>query len=180
MAKVVLIFVGGNSEIDKFIEHFSNGEDVNISHSAMLLLNSALESTGMKEENDPYPGVWLHDPAKYVDNPYARFIEVEVPNLVAGEAEGRKLIGTPYGPGDCFRAGVYEMLGWKIPDNALTVDCSEMVTRVVRSMEVPVLPELEPGQIAPARLFRSIMQDWNGQDVTYRYRQYDPVSFSNG
>ncbi|WP_094607718.1 hypothetical protein SPSIL_009200 [Sporomusa silvacetica DSM 10669] len=174
MAKVVLIFVGGDSEIDKFIEHFSNGEDVNISHAAMLLLNSTLESTGVKEGNDPYPGVWPHDPAKYVDNPYAKFIEIEVPNLTAGEAEARKLIGTPYGPGDCFRAGVYEMFGWKIPDNAFTMDCSEMDARVVRAMEVPVLPELEPGQIAPARLFRSIMQDWQGKDVTYRFRGGTP------
>jgi|GEM_PF-1528328 len=170
MPKVIVIFVGGYSKIDNLIEGVSGGVEDNISHAAMLLLGSTLESTGEKEEHDLYPGVWPHSPTKYIGNPNAKFIEVEVPDLAAGEEKARQLIGTLYGYSSCVKTGVYEIFGVKIPNIIPVMDCSQMDVEVLRVMGLNILPDIPACCIAPAPLYKSIMEDWGGKDVTDQYR----------
>ena len=169
MAKVVLIFVGGDSFIDEKIEKVSKSGDMNISHVAALLWGT-YESTGIKEEEDPYPGVWIHRPDKFFGNPYARFIEVEIPDIAGFEAEARRLLGTRYGYPDCAATAVFDLTGIQLPDSDNTVHCSETITRLCRGGQLNALPEITPGCIDPFRLFTSIVNEFGGIDVTDRYR----------
>ena len=123
MDKVTLIFVGGDTTIDKFITDVTGG---NKSHVAGLIFDSIYESTGMAEEYDPYPGVWLHSPDKYKNNQQAEFIDVAIPDIGALKEKARKLLGTPYGYIDCLKGGVFDLLGIELPDTTWTMDCSEV------------------------------------------------------
>ena len=167
MSKVTLIFVGGDGRVDKLIEGVSGGD---VSHVACLLFDSVYESTGMKEESDPYPGVWLHRPDKYNGNPDAQVIEVEVPNIEGLKAEARRLLGTPYAFGGCVKTGIFDMLEIELPDNDWTMHCSETVTRLLRGGELPVLQKNKAGVIDPYYLKKSILGDWHGQDITDQLR----------
>jgi poly-gamma-glutamate capsule biosynthesis protein CapA/YwtB (metallophosphatase superfamily) len=62
---IKIILVGGDSQVDKFIQAFENG---NKTHVAGVMFGSVLESLGVKSPGDLYPGVWLHDPNKYDGN----------------------------------------------------------------------------------------------------------------
>jgi len=173
MAKVVLVFVGGDSFIDEEIEKVSKSGDVNISHVAALLWGT-YESTGIKEDDDPYPGVWIHRPNKFFDNPYARFIEIEVPDMNGFEAEARRLLGTRYGLPDCASTAVFDLTGIQLPDSDKLVHCSETITRLCRCGKMDVLPNIKAGCIDPFRIFMTVISDFDGQDVTYRYRELTP------
>jgi len=153
MAKVTLIFIGGDSKVDKLITGVTGGTK---SHVAGLLFDGTYESLGMKDESDLYPGVWLHNPNKYIGNPDAEFVEIEVPDIKALEAEARNLLGTPYGYTDCVRTGVYELFGTIIPDNAYTMDCSETWTRLLRAGKLDILPEVPAGCISPVKLYEGV------------------------
>lgn len=137
-SKVVMVFVGGDSWLDKEIETVSEGD---VSHAAGILFDSTYEAIGLKEETDKYPGVWLHRLNKYNGNPYAKFIEVEIPDIEGLKDEARKLLGTLYGYMNCGRTAVYDLTGIQIPDNSLTVMCSETWTRLLRGGKVNVLPD---------------------------------------
>jgi hypothetical protein len=158
MPEVTVGFAGGDTSVDKVIEWFSHGEDVDISHAFIMLFDSTYESTGKKEESDPYPGVWLHNPQKFIDDSHAKFVTIDVPDIEAGKELARQLLGTPYGYTDCLRTGIEEIIGKSVPDNDYTMHCSETVTRILRAMGVNVCPELEPGDISPVRLYKSIIE----------------------
>ncbi|VBB05091.1 Hypothetical protein LUCI_0297 [Lucifera butyrica] len=153
MANLTLIFVGGDSEVDKIIQGATHGP---YSHVAGIILNSTLESLGMKDRSDPYPGVWLHDPDKYRDSPDAEFIEVEIPDLMAAESEARKLIGSPYGYVDCVRGGLYDLTGVKLPGNLLAMNCSETWTRILHAGGLKVLNDVAPDCVTPMDLRRAV------------------------
>ena len=153
MAKVTLIFVGGESKIDKLITGITGGTK---SHVAGLLFDGVYESTGLKEESDLYPGVWLHNPDKYLGNPDVEFVTIEIPNMDSLQAEARKLLGTPYGYTDCLRTGAYELLGISIADNAYVMDCSETWTRLLRAGGLNVLANIQPGCVSPSRLYGEV------------------------
>ena len=165
MAKMLVGFVGGDTRLDKFIEDFSHGTDVDISHAFLMLFGSTYESTGAKEEEDPYPGVWLHSPDKFRSDPHARFVVVDVPDRRAGEDKARALLGTLYGYTDCVETGLQELFSISIPDNALTMHCSETVTRILRAAGLAVLPDLEAGSVSPAHLYRELMEAHNGREI---------------
>jgi hypothetical protein len=166
MDRVTLISVGGDSKIDNLIKDVSPGaKKYGKSHVAMLLFDGVYESTGLKEEYDPYPGVWLHNPHKYDNNPGATFIEVEVPDIEAMEDEARRLLGTPYGYTDCVKTGLYELFGIEIPDNDWGIMCSELCTRLFRTGKVPILPEVPAGCISPERLTETILYGGYGQKI---------------
>lgn len=167
MSKLVLVFVGGDSKVDQLIENISQGD---VSHVACLLFDSIFESTGMKEESDPYPGVWLHRPDKYIDNPDAKFIEVDVPDIEGLKAEARRLLGTPYAYGGCLKTGLYDVLDIQLPDNDWTMHCSETIARLLRGGQVLVLPSLKPGVIDPFRLKMEVLYRFHGQDITEQLR----------
>lgn len=154
MDKLTLIFVGGDSFIDKAIEEVSKGD---VSHTACILFDSVYESTGLKEAEDKYPAVWLHDPDKYTDNPYAKFIQLEIPDMAALKAEARKLLGSPYGYVDCIRAGIFDLLNMQIPDSDFAMDCSETVARLIRAGGINILPDVQAGCIDPARLYKEVL-----------------------
>lgn len=162
MGKVIYVFVGGNDKIDKIITSVSGGDK---SHVAIKLFDCILESTGEREETDPYPGVWLHSPDKYDNNPYAEFIEVEIPDIEGFKNEARKLLGTPYGYSDCIRTGVFDLLGIEIPDNDWVMDCSELGTRLARAGKLDILPNIEAGCIDPMRLRNAILDGGYGKII---------------
>ncbi len=162
MSTLTLIFVGGNSFVDKAIEKVSDGE---ISHTACFLFDSTYESTGEKEEYDLYSGVWLHSPNKYTGNPDAKFIQVEVPYFDALQEEARRLLGTPYGYAQCLRTGIFDILGMQPPSPEWTMHCSGTITRLLRAGGMNVLPDIQPGCIDPSRLYRAVMKDFGGLPV---------------
>jgi hypothetical protein len=162
MDKVTLIFVGGDTKVDKIITSVTGGV---YSHVAGFLFDSVYESTGQKEEGDPYPGVWLHDANKYNNNQYAEFIEVDIPDIEALKIEGRKLLGTPYGYIDCLRGGFFDLLGIKTLDNDWAMDCSETWTRLLRAGGLDILTNIEAGDITPARIRQAILDNGYGKII---------------
>jgi len=151
--KVTLIFVGGDSKVDKLITGVTGGTK---SHVAGLILDGTYESLGVKDGSDLYPGVWLHSPQKYLNNSDAEFVEIEVPNLDALKAEARRLLGRPYGYTDCIRTGIYEIFGIAVDDNDYVMDCSETWTRLLRAGGLDILPTIQPGCISPAKLYEGV------------------------
>lgn len=155
MAKITLGFIGGDSRVDKLLTGITGGDK---SHVAAYLFDGWLESTGIKEEYDPYPGVWLHSPDKYKNHPNAEFVEIDIPNMQALQEEARRLLGTPYGYSDCIRTGIYELLGIAITDNADVMDCSELCTRLLRTGDLAILPEVPAGCISPEKLLTTVKE----------------------
>lgn len=146
---VILIKGDHNNLVDDVIMDVSRGE---YSHSAIKILGSTLEALGQKDQGDLYPGVWLHAPDKYDNNPAAVFIQVELPDLAAAEAEARRLIGTLYGYTDCVRGGLHKLIGVDPVGNAITANCSETVTRILRAGGFDILPEVTPDCVTPVDL----------------------------
>jgi hypothetical protein len=175
MDKVVFGFVSGDTNIDRAIKFFSDSEYYDITHTFIMLFNSTLESTGCKEESDPYPGVWLHNPNKYINNSHARFIEIDVPDINALESEARKMIGSHYSIGSCIAYFVKKVANIDFPDFMRTCDCSELATQLLRAGERKVLRKYQANQVSPLMLFKWCMQN-GGKDVTNRYRQAIEVS----
>ena len=79
MDKIVVGFVGGNTNLDRAIKYFSDSEEYDITHAFTMILNSTCESRGIKEKSDPYAGVWLHDPDKFCSDITAT-IEAKIPH----------------------------------------------------------------------------------------------------
>jgi hypothetical protein len=175
MSSIIVGFVGGDTNLDRAIEFFSDAEYYDISHTFGLLFNSTLESTGCKEGNDPYAGVWLHNPNKYINNPHARFIEVEVPNMLALEKEARKMLGSFYSLGSCIAYFLKKIVNIDLPDFMRTCDCSELWTQLLRAGGRKVLQKYQSNQVSPLMLFKWTMQN-GGKDVTERYRTQKEVS----
>lgn len=154
MAKVTLIFVGGTGKVDKLITDVTGGM---YSHVAGFLFDSVYESTGMKEEQDPYPGVWLHRPDKYTGNPAVKYVEVEVPDLPGLQTEARRLLGRIYGYTDCVKGGLYDLLKIELPSNDYALNCSETWTRLLRAGGFDPLPGVPADVVTPADLYRAVM-----------------------
>lgn len=163
MEYLILGFAGGDAKI---IESVSDGLDINISHAFIYDRGLVWEATGIKEDHDLYSGFWPHDIKKYVGNPAVRYVLVPLPDITAARTEILRLVGTPYGGGDCFRAGVYALSGIQIPDNKAFVDCSESDVRAIRAGGMVILPDLEAGCIAPASLYKALIAA-GCQDVTH-------------
>lgn len=141
-----VILVGGDSTVDKLIQTVEGGKET---HVAGIMLGSIAEATGLKEKHDLYPGFWLHDPTKYDNNPDATFYNVEVPDIEAANEEVRRLIGTPYGYSDCLKYALHKCTGVDMPDNTLSVDCSEAYTRIFRAGGLNIFPDLSPDEVSP-------------------------------
>lgn len=148
-------FVGGDSEVDNLITRVTGGE---YSHVAGYLFDSVYESTGIKESDDPYPGVWLHSPRKYEGHRIVRTVVVEVPDMESLQDEARRLIGRPYAYLGCIEGGLYDKLGIKISiASAFAVNCSETWARLLRAGGVDILPEVPVDCITPADLFKAVV-----------------------
>jgi len=155
MAKVTLIIVGGESKIDKLITGITGGAK---SHVAISILGSTLEALGIKDENDIYPGVWLHSPLKHINHPDATFIGVDIPDVVSAEDTARRLIGTLYGYVDCVNGGIYNLTGIQLPgDGNLTANCSETVVRVLRAGGFDILPGVDADCITPGDIYKEVV-----------------------
>ena len=165
MPKYTLVFVGGFTKIDGIIETASNALKENISHVAGILSGKCWEAQGVVLGNENYPGFWEQRMDRLVGVPCTRFVAVEVPDLAPILAKAKQLEGTPYGYTDCIRGGVYDLFGGQIPDNTLTMDCSEAQTRLLRSVR-EVLPGREAGTITPIDLYRYVREVLHGEDIT--------------
>jgi hypothetical protein len=171
MDKLILGFVGGDSDLDKAIQYFSDAEKYNITHSFVMILGSTFESRGVKEPSDPYPGVWLHSPDKYVHDKSARFIQLDVPYLRGAEDEARRLVGSAYGYSSCLAFFLRKAFKINFPDNNHSCDCSEAQTLVIRAAGANVYPHIQPNEISPLMAFRWVMKH-GGVDVTDHFRRW--------
>ena len=151
MDKLTVIFVSGDSEVDKIIDEVSHGP---ISHVAIKILGSVLEAEGIKDPTDKFPGVWLHPLDKYDNDPHAIFIDIDIPYLIDAEGEARRLLATPYGYIDCIRGGIHDLTGIDIRGNTITANCSETVTRILRSGCFSILPDVPPDDVTPNDIYR--------------------------
>lgn len=168
--KIVIGFVGGDTNIDRAIKYFSDSEYYDITHTFGMLFNSTLESTGCKEESDIYPGVWIHSPDKFINNSHARFIEVAIPDMQALENEARKMIGSHYSIGSCLAYFLKKVANINFPDFMRTCDCSELWTQLLRAGGRKVLARYKVNQVSPLMLFKWAIKN-GGVDVTDRYRK---------
>lgn len=152
MSKVTVIFVYGDGFIDKIIDGVTDGI---YSHTAIKILGGVVEALGVKDPGDDYPGIWLHPADKYDNNPNAKFIDVEIPDLSGAEETARKLIGKLYGYTDCIVGGLHDITGLNIPgDGDITDNCSETVPRILRGGGLNILPGIYADDITPNHLYR--------------------------
>lgn len=166
MPQITIAAAGGYETIDGVIETFSHGLRDNISHIAMILAGNTWEAQGVIVGNEPYPGFWPQRWDRLVNKECVKLIAVDVPDLAPILKKAQELKGTPYGYGDCFRGGIYELTGKQIPDSEFTVDCSESITRCMRTV-IPILPEItETGCITPEKMYKYLREVCNGIDIT--------------
>lgn len=170
MPKVTIVTTGGDTFVDRVIQGASNAKADNVTHVAMVLGGYTWEALGIKEPDDPYPGFWSHSWDKYINNPTAKFIAVEVPDLTAVLRKAEELKGTHYGVDDCAQGGLYEQTGFETPDTALTVNCSESITRCLRTV-IDILPKIKwAGNIVPERFYRYLIDVLAAEDITEQVR----------
>jgi hypothetical protein len=156
--KVTIIFCHGDAWYSKIIEEVDHGY---WTHVAGIMFNSILESQGTCDKIDRYPGVWLHNPNKYInDNITAKFIDVELEDIEAAEDKARELIGCPYSFHGCIEAGLMELFNLQPPiDGEKTVMCAELWDTILKSGRPKniTLPPYKPDFVAPMRLYNSII-----------------------
>ncbi|MDF2523192.1 MAG: hypothetical protein K0R31_833 [Clostridiales bacterium] len=193
MSKVTVIFVGGSKLIDTVIETVTHGT---CSHTAIKILGGVLESQGIPDVGDTYPGVHLHTDGKYNNNAYAQFVDVDLPDLVAAEKKAQSLLGKFYSYIGCIEGVSYDIFGinlhpiinkfinllivkyLKIPINLntgeWTMDCSETVTRILRAGGLDVLPSVDADCITPEDLLKAL----TGKNVskTNNFKESDIMS----
>lgn len=173
--KVIVGTCGGDTVIDKVIKDFSDAEKLNSTHIFGVVFNSTLESRGVKDPHDPYPGVWLHDPGKYANDPTAKFYEVEVPDIEALEEKAREKIGDLYSLGSCISFWLHKSLKFlskylkfHYPDFSFSENCCELWLILLREGKIKILPKYKDNEISP-----KIMTQWlivHAKDVTKEYR----------
>jgi len=62
------------------------------------------------------------------------------------------------------------MLNKTIPDLLLTSMCAGTATEIDRTGQLPIAPSLASGRITPVQLYREIMTNFGGVDITDRFR----------
>lgn len=165
MTQVRVGFAGGDTIIDKAIQKISGGDYADITHAFIYLFDSICEAEGIKEYDDKYPGVWLHPLDKYAGDTHVRLIDLEVPDVEAAKAEARKLLGTPYSYHGCLEVAA-KLTGIDLPtDGALTVMCSETVTRILRAGGLSICPEEQADNVTPVMLYEDIIKNRDGVPV---------------
>lgn len=159
MSEIKLGFVGGDTEVDKIIKFASGAEEENITHAFVELFDSIYESEGIKQPYNPYPGVWISEPDKYDNNPYVKYVIIDVPDISALKKKARELLGTMYGYTDCISTGIKLLTGADVLINGEhTAMCSETVTRLLRAGGINILSALKPDQISPVALYRAVKE----------------------
>lgn len=156
MDTVTVIGCIGDAWYSKIIQKVEHGQ---YTHIAGIILNSTLESQGIKDKGDRYPGVWLHPPDKYIDGQNCRFFKIRVSDLRAMEDMARIFLGTLYGFPDCVDAGLKMLFNIEPPtDGTATMMCSEVWDRLLQAGKPPgiTLPDYIPDFVAPQRLIDAI------------------------
>jgi hypothetical protein len=147
---VTVIFVRGDSLVDKVIDTVSQGI---YSHVAIKILGGTLEALGIKDPEDKYPGVWLHDADKYTNDPNAVLVDVDLPNITGAENTARALIGKPYGYDSCVSGGIYDLTGAEVP-SIIGDDCSQSGVLILREGGLDVMGDTPASCITPMDLYR--------------------------
>lgn len=170
-----VVFVGGDSFVDDTIETITKG---NFSHTAIQILDGTLESLGIPDDGDRYPGVHLHDIRKYDNDPDAVFVKVILPNPEGAIKKAKELNGKFYSYIGCIEGGAYDIFGinihpwiiklanlgifrlFGIPTNVdtgeWTMNCSETVSRILRAGGLNVCPGVDADCITPMDLYREL------------------------
>lgn len=169
---VIVGLVGGDSLLDKTIEDLSDAEYSDVSHAFMLVLHSTLESRGLKDEEDLYPGVWLHDIEKYRYDKHAKFFKIFIPDYKQLEKKAREELGNFYGYSSCIQFTIKKIFGKILFDINLknSGDCSETVSEILRAGGIKNLyPDIKSNLITPEMLYQYFI-DNNIENVTEKVR----------
>jgi hypothetical protein len=157
MGELTYIFVEGDAWYSKLIKEVEHGQ---YTHVAGLILGSTLEAQGVCDEQDRYPGVWLHSPTKYVDGVNCKFVTVKINDMNAAEEKARELLGCLYSFHGCIETGIESLFNLPLPsDGEKTVMCSEAWTRITQAGG-PIgftLPEFKADFVAPQRFYDSVI-----------------------
>ena len=175
---VKVIFTSGDSFVDNTIENITRGD---YSHVAIQILGGTVESLGIPDDGDKYPGVHLHNLHKYDNQDGVYIIEVNLQNQKVAEDKARELLGKFYSYIGCVEGGIYNIFGirmhkWivKLINMALTrflhfpinidtgewtMNCSETVTRILRAGGLLVCEGVDADEVTPMDLYRELTKN---------------------
>lgn len=165
-------FSGGDTLVDKIIQGVSGAFEENVTHAFVMLFDRPFEALGIMVGDELYPQARFRWRDKYDGNDTVKFIRIEVPDIQALIDEAFKLDGTPYGYSDCISTGLKILLHADVlEDGTKSVMCAELVVRLLRAGGVGICSDLEPDQVAPVVLYRELIHNFNGIDVTDDYKK---------
>lgn len=143
IAKV--IFVHGDNFTANVIQTITHGQ---YCHVGIEILGGIVEAI--------VPKVVLSLTDKYA-NYITKYVDVDIPDMVAAESEAKALIGKPYGFVDCITGGLHDLAGKNIiGDGYITADCSETVTRILRAGGIDILPGVPADDVTPEDLLKAL------------------------
>ncbi|MBP2644305.1 MAG: hypothetical protein H6Q67_2192 [Firmicutes bacterium] len=145
--KVKVLFVYPHDWIGKIIDAAEGpGEDV--CHTGIFMLDALLEATSAG---------FIKSPVDTYRNCKTKIVAVDVPDIDDAELEAKRLLNTPYGWTSCVNGGIHDITGYQIPgDGEVTVNCSEVVCRILRAGGLDILPGVYADGVTPADLFRAL------------------------
>jgi len=148
LAKVKVLFVYAHNVVGEIVD-FAEGKGEDPSHVAVFACGGLLEAI--------QPAVTVSPVDKYAVCK-TRTITVEVPDIEAAEAEGQRLIGTPYGlVTDCVSGLIHDVTSRHVVFNgAGTANCSETGTRYLRAGGLDVLPGIPADCVTPKDLLLAL------------------------
>lgn len=171
MSDRIFGFSGGKTLVDKIIQYTSGAVEEDVTHAFTIVNKRPFEAKGTPSDNKPYPGAWFRPKDEYKGVPEVKYIKVDVPDadlfdsLAYTELEGR-----PYGYTDCISTGIKILTGENVLiDGIKTVMCAETIVLMCRAGGLNVCSDLEPDQVAPIVLYRDLINNFGGVDITEEY-----------
>jgi len=147
MATIKVIFVHGDNCLSKVIQTATHGE---WDHVGIEMLGGMLEALFNV-------GVTVSSLDKYTDFK-TECIDVFITDPDGAEQEAKKFVGTSYGFKNFAGGGLYAIMGINISgDGEKSVDCSELVARILRAGGNNVLPNIAADNITPNDLYKALV-----------------------
>jgi hypothetical protein len=171
MSERVIGFSGGQTIIDKVIQKVSGAEAEDVTHAFTFVNGRPFEAMGTWSDNKPYPGAWFRPKDKYVGVPEVKYIKVDIPDAEAyDELAYTELEGRLYGIIDCASTAIKILTGKNmLEDGMKTVMCAETITLMCRAGGLNVCSDLAPDQVAPIVLYRDLLNNFGGIDITEEF-----------
>jgi len=171
MSERIIGFSGGTTLLDKAIQYVSGAIGEDVTHVFTIVDGRPFEAMGTNKDNKPYPGAWFKPIHKYDNVPEIKYIKVEIPDADAYDSLAyEELDGRFYGFTDCVSTAIKILTGENILiDGMKTVMCAETIALMCRAGGLNVCSDLEPDQIAPIVLYRELINNFGGIDITEEY-----------